>query len=264
MPLVQGSRLGPYEIVALLGAGGMGEVYRAHDSKLGRDVALKTLPDQFAQDTDRLARFQREAQVLASLSHPNIAIIHGFEEAEGVRALVLELVEGPTLAEIIAGRKPGGPLPLDETLNIARQIADALEAAHEHGIIHRDLKPANIKVRPDGVVKVLDFGLAKALDPVVSGSDPSQSPTLTATTGRHDPRHGGLHEPRAGPRATGRRARGRLGVRLCVVRDAHRPPCVSTARTSPMCSPASSSANRISTLLPQAPHRRSSDSYVAA
>src|SRR5216683_4209448 len=145
MPLCAGTRLGPYEIVSALGAGGMGEVYRAHDTKLGRDVALKILPDTFASDPERLARFQREAQVLASLNHPHIGAIYGLEESDGVRALVLELVEGPTLADRIAQ----GAIPLDEALPIARQIAEALEAAHEQGVIHRDLKPANIKVRPD-------------------------------------------------------------------------------------------------------------------
>ena len=164
--IMHGTRLGAYEIVSALGAGGMGEVYRARDTKLNRDVALKVLPELFARDPDRLARFKREAQVLASLNHPNIAAIYGFEESNGVQALVLELVEGPTLADRIAH----GPIPLDEALPIARQIADALEAAHEQGIIHRDLKPANIKVRPDGTVKVLDFGLAKALEPVEVGA----------------------------------------------------------------------------------------------
>ena len=139
----------------------MGEVYRARDTTLNRDVALKVLPEAFASRSDRLARFEREAQLLASLNHPNIAAIYGLRRSNA-SALVLELVEGPTLADRIAG----GPLPLDEALPIARQIAEALEAAHEHGIIHRDLKPANIKVRPDGTVKVLDFGLAKALEPV--------------------------------------------------------------------------------------------------
>src|SRR5260370_644396 len=155
--LAPGARLGVYELVSPLGAGGMGEVYRAHDTKLGRDVALKILPDSVATDPERLARFQREAQVLASLNHPHIGAIYGFEESNGIRALVLELVEGPTLADRIAQ----GAIPLDEALPIAGQIAEALEAAHEQGIIHRDLKPANIKLRPDGVVKVLDFGLAK-------------------------------------------------------------------------------------------------------
>jgi serine/threonine protein kinase len=176
MTLVAGTRLGPYELVGAIGAGGMGEVYRARDTKLNRDVALKILPDIFAADPERLARFQREAQVLASLNHPNIGAIYGLEESNGVRALVMELVEGPTLAARIAT----GPIPLAEVLPIARQIADALEAAHEQGIIHRDLKPANIKVREDGTVKVLDFGLAKAMEPA-AGSSPSvsQSPTFT-------------------------------------------------------------------------------------
>ncbi len=153
----------------------MGQVYQATDTKLKRQVALKILPEAFAADPERLARFQREAEVLASLNHPNIAQIHGLEEADGVRALVLELVEGPTLAD----RIKQGPIPLDEALPIAKQIAEAVEAAHEAGVIHRDLKPANIKVREDGTVKVLDFGFAKALDPNPTG-DPSQSQTLTA------------------------------------------------------------------------------------
>src|ERR1700704_2094971 len=176
MPLSAGARLGPYEILSAIGAGGMGEVYRARDTKLNRDVALKILPDAFASDPDRLARFTREAQTLAALNHPHIAHIHGLEEAGGVRALVMELVEGEDLAERIAR----GPMPLDEALPIARQIADALEAAHEQGIIHRDLKPANIKVRPDGTVKVLDFGLAKALEATgAMSSSASMSPTIT-------------------------------------------------------------------------------------
>jgi serine/threonine-protein kinase len=172
MSLAASARLGPYEVTAQIGVGGMGEVYRARDTKLNRDVALKVLPEQFALDADRLARFKREAQVLASLNHPNIAAIYGLEESDGVQALVLELVEGPTLADRIAH----GPIPLDEALPIARQIAEALEAAHEHGVIHRDLKPANIKIKPDGTVKVLDFGLAKALE-LAPAADLSQSPT---------------------------------------------------------------------------------------
>ena len=175
MALQVGSRLGHYDVTALIGEGGMGQVYRATDTQLGRDVALKILPDAFAADPDRLARFQREAQVLASLNHPGIAAIYGIEKSDDTQALVLELVEGPTLADRIAK----GPIPLDEALPIAKQIAEALEAAHEAGVIHRDLKPANIKVREDGTVKVLDFGLAKALDTTPQG-DPSQSPTLTA------------------------------------------------------------------------------------
>ena len=143
MPLEPGTTLGPYTVTAQIGAGGMGEVYRARDTKLDRDVALKVLPDAFTADPDRLARFEREAKVLASLNHPNIGHIYGLEEAEGTKALVLELVEGPTLADRIAE----GPIPVDEALPIAKQIAEALEAAHEQGIIHRDLKPANVKVR---------------------------------------------------------------------------------------------------------------------
>jgi len=179
--VVIGSRIGVYDILAKLGEGGMGEVYRARDTKLNRDVALKVLPDLFANDPDRLARFTREAQTLAALNHPNIAHIHGLEESSGVRALAMELVEGDDLSTIIAR----GPMALADVLPIAKQIADALEAAHEQSIIHRDLKPANIKVRPDGTVKVLDFGLAKALTGSADGSgaqgsDSANSPTLTA------------------------------------------------------------------------------------
>ena len=182
MPLTPGTRIGAYDVSGPLGAGGMGEVHRARDTKLDRDVALKVLPEGFTADPDRLARFEREARVLASLNHPNIAQIHGFEETGGTRALVLELVEGPTLAE----RLEQGPIPLDEVFSIARQIALALQAAHEAGVIHRDLKPANVKVRDDGTVKVLDFGLAKALDtaPAPPDADPLQSPTLTASVTR--------------------------------------------------------------------------------
>ena len=204
MTLAIGAKLGPYEILSAIGAGGMGEVYRAKDTKLGRDVALKILPELFAHDPDRLARFKREAQVLASLNHPNIAAIYGFEESGSVQALVLELVEGPTLAEIIARRNAtdsgqssrttapsegearqragvGSPrgLEIDEAMSIARQIADALEAAHEHAIIHRDLKPANVKIAPDDKVKVLDFGLAKAMETAPAAASLTQSPTLS-------------------------------------------------------------------------------------
>ncbi|HVT48419.1 MAG TPA: protein kinase [Vicinamibacterales bacterium] len=221
MPLTPGTRIGPYEIVGLLGAGGMGEVYRARDTKLGRDVALKVLPPLVANDPDRLARFRREAQVLASLNDPHIAQIHGFEDSGGTHALVMELVDGPTLAERIAAAsghpepervsarpkdtnarpalgspQPSGPgvgprplresrapsgLNIDDALSIARQIASALDTAHEHGIVHRDLKPANVKVREDGTVKVLDFGLAKALAPAGELSpDAANSPTMSA------------------------------------------------------------------------------------
>ena len=176
MALTPGTRLGPYEVTAQIGVGGMGEVYRATDTKLDRDVAIKVLPESLAGDLDRIARFEREAKTLASLNHPHIAQIYGFEKSSGVHALVMELVEGPTLADRIAQ----GAVPVDEALPIAKQIAEALEAAHEQGIIHRDLKPANIKVRPDGTVKVLDFGLAKALEPTGAMSpEMSQAPTIT-------------------------------------------------------------------------------------
>jgi serine/threonine-protein kinase len=179
MPLAPGTRLGPYEIVAPLGAGGMGEVYRARDPRLGRDVAIKALPAAFSRDPERLARFEREAQTLASLSHPNIATIHGIEERDGVPHLVLELVEGETLAARLAR----GPLPPREALAIGVQIASAIEAAHERGVIHRDLKPGNVMITPAGVAKVLDFGLAKT-DPVsASGPDLSQSPTVAVHAG---------------------------------------------------------------------------------
>ena len=158
---LEGQRIGPYQVSARIGTGGMGEVYRARDPRLNRLVAIKVLRPDVANDPDRLARFAREAQLLASLNHPHIAQIHGLEDAGGVHALVMELVEGPTLADRIAQ----GAIPVDEALAMAKQIAEALEAAHEQGIIHRDLKPANIKVREDGTVKVLDFGLAKALGP---------------------------------------------------------------------------------------------------
>jgi Tol biopolymer transport system component len=186
LSIAAGSRIGGYEVIAAIGAGGMGEVYRARDTRLNRDVALKILPEAFATDPERLARFEREAQVLASLNHPHIAAIHGLEESDGVRALVLEFVDGDTLADRIAR----GPIALDEALLIARQIAEALDAAHEQGIIHRDLKPANIKVRDDGTVKVLDFGLAKLAGPPKGGHyvspdrsvrlQPDLSPTITS------------------------------------------------------------------------------------
>jgi eukaryotic-like serine/threonine-protein kinase len=181
LALAPGSRLGAYEVTALIGEGGMGQVYRARDTKLNRDVALKVLPDSFASDPERLARFTREAQTLASLNHPNIGGIHGLEESNCVTALVMELVEGEDLAQRIAR----GAIPLDDALPIARQIAEALEAAHEQGIIHRDLKPANIKVRTDGTVKVLDFGLAKAMDPPAASRNVSQSPTITTPAMTH-------------------------------------------------------------------------------
>ena len=175
MAIPPGSRVGPYEILSALGAGGMGEVYRARDTKLGRDVAIKVLPAAFAHDPDRMARFQREAKVLAALSHANIATIYGLEESDGARALVMELLEGPTLAE----RLQAGPIALEEAVGIARQIAEALEAAHERGIVHRDLKPANIKLTQDDTVKVLDFGLAKAMEGETASADLANSPTLS-------------------------------------------------------------------------------------
>ena len=173
MPLAPGSSLGPYKILAAIGAGGMGEVYRARDTRLDRDVAIKVLPAALAGNPERLSRFEREAKLLAALNHPNIAHIYGLEEAPGGRALVMELVPGTTLE---------GPLVLQTALHCARQIAEALEAAHEKGIVHRDLKPGNIMITPEGVVKVLDFGLAAAAQPAAEGGDPNQSPTLTAAT----------------------------------------------------------------------------------
>ena len=196
MPVSARTKLGSYLIISPLGKGGMGEVYRATDTKLGREVALKVLPETFARDADRMARFRREAQVLASLNHPNIAAIYGLEDADGVRALVMELVEGPTLAERIAAgvvpaqgslqREPQSKpaIPLEESLHVAKQIADGLEYAHERGIVHRDLKPANVKVRPDETVKILDFGLAKALEESPASGTINTSPTLTAAATR--------------------------------------------------------------------------------
>jgi Tol biopolymer transport system component len=195
MALSAGTRIGPYEILLLTGAGGMGEVYRARDTRLNRDVALKIIPAAPRHDPDPLARFRREVQVLASLNHPNIATVHGFEEADGLRAMVMEFVHGRTLAEIMAGRGasqsgPGSPaLTLGEALEIARQIADALEAAHEQGIVHRDLKPANVMVRDDGTVKVLDFGLAKTLEPALAepaAAGMADLPTLTSPAVSHE------------------------------------------------------------------------------
>ena len=179
MPLAAGTRLGQYQILAPIGAGGMGEVYRASDTKLGREVAIKVLPQAFARDPERLARFEREARLLAALNHPNIAAIYGFEQCDGVPFLVLELVPGPTLAELLGA----GPLEIPEALRICKQIAEALESAHEKGIIHRDLKPANVKVTPEGKVKVLDFGLAKAFRG--EGATAEDSPTVSLGNTRH-------------------------------------------------------------------------------
>jgi eukaryotic-like serine/threonine-protein kinase len=182
MPLAAGTKLGTYEVVAPIGAGGMGEVYQAHDGNLRRDVAIKVLPEAFAHDPERLSRFRREAQLLAALNHPNIATIHGLEDSGGTSYLVMELVPGENLAERI---KQDGAVPVEEALVIAKQIAEALEAAHEKGIIHRDLKPANVKLTPEGKVKVLDFGLAKAFAEDPSTVDMSNSPTLSMAATMH-------------------------------------------------------------------------------
>jgi serine/threonine protein kinase len=176
MPLSTGTKLGSYEIRSAIGAGGMGEVYQAHDTKLGRDVAIKVLPEAFAHDPERLARFQREAKMLASLNHPNIATIYGLEQFGDTHYLVIELVPGDTLQQRV---KRDGPVPIEEALAIANQIAEALEAAHEKGIIHRDLKPANVKLTPEGKVKVLDFGLAKTFAGDTSTEDMNNSPMLS-------------------------------------------------------------------------------------
>ena len=223
MSLSPGTRLGHYNVTSLLGEGGMGQVWLATDTQLHRQVALKILPEAFADDPDRLARFQREAQILASLNHPNIGTIYGLEEAEDVRALVLELVEGPTLADRIAR----GPIPIDEALPIAKQIAEALEAAHEAGIIHRDLKPANIKVRDDGTNPAVELVGRRTNVGVLGGRDDTR-PTgsrPTGSRGRHRPaldggRPGGGAVPRhGGQRVYARRfARWRLD-RLRVRRD---------------------------------------------
>src|ERR1700684_244708 len=176
MAIPSGTKFGFYEVTAQIGAGGMGEVYRAHDTKLGRDVAIKVLPEAFAHDAERLARFQREAKMLAQLNHPNIATIYGLEHSDGTHYLVMELVPGDTLQQRV---KREGGVPIEEALGIAKQIAEALEAAHEKGIIHRDLKPANVKLTPEGKVKVLDFGLAKAFSGDAANETPSNSPTLS-------------------------------------------------------------------------------------
>ena len=225
-----GTAIGAYQVIAKLGEGGMGEVYRATDTNLKRQVAIKVLPPTVGADPERVDRFQREAEILAVLNHPNIAHIHGLEKSDGALALVMELVEGPTLADRIAH----GPIPLAEASSIAKQIAEALEAAHEQGIVHRDLKPANIKVRPDGTVKVLDFGLAKAMDP--AGSVARRRDELAdgpCHAGGNHPRDGGLHEPRAGAGCARGPPRRHLGLRLRAVRDARRQGRVRTRVRSP-------------------------------
>ena len=229
MALITGTHLGPYEVLTPIGAGGMGEVYQAHDTKLGRDVAIKVLPEAFAHDPERLSRFQREAKMLAALNHPNIATIYGLEQSSGTSLLVMELVPGETLAERI---KRDGAVPVEEALAIAKQIAEALEAAHEKSIIHRDLKPANVKVTPEGKVKVLDFGLAKAFAGDSTSTDPSESPH--SEYGRddagRDPGDSGVHVARAGGGQSSRQALGYVGVRLPALRVAHRKGSVSRGR----------------------------------
>ncbi len=213
MTIGPGQTLLHYRVVEKLGEGGMGQVFRAVDTSLDRAVAIKVLPDVFAGDTDRLARFEQEARLLASLNHPGIAAVYSVHAHEGTRFLTMELVEGEDLARVLAR----GPLGQDDALRIAVQIAEALETAHDSGVIHRDLKPANIQVTPSGKVKVLDFGLAKALAQAApGGSDPALSPTMTSAgnDGRDYPRHRRLHEPRAGARQARRSARGRVGLRL--------------------------------------------------
>jgi serine/threonine-protein kinase len=198
LALTIGTQLGSLEVTALIGRGGMGEVYRARDAKLKREVAIKILPEEFSRDPDRVARFQREAQVLASLNHPNITGIYHLQEAEGSRFLVLELVEGETLAD----RVQRGPIPVNEALTIAKSICEALEAAHEKGVVHRDLKPANVKITPDGKVKVLDFGLAKGMEnaTAVLSNSPTLVNSMAATNARHNHWDSGLHVARAGAR----------------------------------------------------------------
>jgi eukaryotic-like serine/threonine-protein kinase len=216
MPLSAGSHLGTYQIIEPLGKGGMGEVYRARDAKLGRDVAIKVLPEDFARDPERVARFQREAQVLASLNHANIGAIHDLEKHHNTEFLILELVEGETLAERIAR----GPIPADETVEIGKQIAEALAAAHEKGIVHRDLKPANVKITPAGVVKVLDFGLAKFYETDSADSSLSISDCHECTYWRQRHSWNGLiHESRASPRSPGDKADRYLGSRMCAFRN---------------------------------------------
>src|SRR5262245_15972970 len=222
MTLSPRAKLGPYEVVAPLGAGGMGEVYRAHDTRLGRDIAIKLLPMEVSQDAERLARFKREAHLLASLNHPHVASVHGLEELDGHLLLVMELVEGEDLAQ----RLKRGAIPIDEALQIARQIAEALEEAHEHGIVHRDLKPANIKLTRDGKVKVLDFGLAKAYE---GGWRAERAGRLALADADEsgvgvgcDPGDGGVHVAGAGARKAGGQARRHLGLRRRALRDADR------------------------------------------
>ena len=222
--LTSGSRLGPYEVVSALGAGGMGEVYRATDTKLGRSVAIKILPDAFTSDPDRVARFEREARVLASLNHPHIAAIYGLEESGERKFLVMELVEGPTLDErLVQGKKlkaHASGLPQEEALHIAQQIAEALEAAHEQGIVHRDLKPSNVKVTPDNNVKLLDFGLAKGLANADVERLELTDPHGDGHARGRDHGNGRVHVARAGEGRSGRSPDRHLGVRVSALRNA--------------------------------------------
>ena len=219
MALAPGTRLGPYEISDQIGEGGMGVVYRGTDTTLKRAVAIKVLPDALASDGERLARFQREAEVLASLNHANIAHVYGLEQSSGATAIVMELVDGPTLEDRILQ----GPLPVKEAMAIAAQIADALDAAHRQSIVHRDLKPANIKLRPPATVKVLDFGLAKGFERVSRRGRKFAHDQQSRQDGcGRDPRHARVHGPRAGEGRSRRQAGGHLGLWRDPLRDAHR------------------------------------------
>jgi serine/threonine protein kinase len=224
MALNPGSRIGPYEILSTLGAGGMGQVYRAKDTRLGRIVAVKAMHESFAQDPERVARFQREAQLLASLNHPNIAAIHGVEELQGARFLVLEFVDGRPLSDILQGGAP----PFADAMAIAKQIAGALATAHERGIIHRDLKPGNVMVTPDGQVKVLDFGLGKAIEGESShvaspaGHRQFADDDDGGDAGGDHSGYGRVHESGASEGPDCGQAQRRVGVWLRAVRVAHR------------------------------------------
>ena len=228
MALAVGTRIGPYEVAALIGVGGMGEVYRAHDTQLGRDVAIKILPGAFTSDPDRLARFEREARVLAALNHPNIATIYGLEETDGLRGLVMELVAGPTLAEVLAGARSApdsdqtrGPtpktrgLPIADTLGIAKQVAEALEAAHAKGITHRDIKPANIKMTREGRAKGTRLRPREGRAGRASGRGilPDRD-RVTCHRARPNPRYAPIHEPGTDAGAAGRSAQRHLGFRM--------------------------------------------------
>ena len=228
MSLAPGTSIGPYSIVREIGRGGMGVVYLARDPRLDRDVAIKALPEHLAQDPERLARFQSEARILAQLNNPGVAGIHGIEEIDGRHFLILEYVEGESLAE----RLDRGALPVDEALETCAKIASGLEAAHDAGVIHRDLKPDNVRITPDYEVKVLDFGLAKSVEGSSgAGQDPSNShsPTMTTplahspTMPGDDSRNGGVHVARAGARAPFGQADGHLVVRCGALRMSHRP-----------------------------------------